>query len=79
MILALTSEITVLRARLDACERLLVANGTLAPGSVDAFDPDPAAQAERDEQRGRILDKVLRPMREAAQAELVKAQQQEGQ
>jgi hypothetical protein len=70
MILALTSELTVLRARLDACERLLAEAGVLAPGAVDAFQPDPAAQAERETLRGRTMAKVLRPMQELAQREL---------
>ena len=70
MIVSLTSEVTVLRARLDACERLLVAGGSLPAGGVDSFDPDPAVQAERDAQRQQILQKVFRPMREAALAEL---------
>jgi hypothetical protein len=70
MIMALTSEITVLRARLDACERLLVGAGLLPPGAVDLFDPDAAAQAEREVLRTRTIAKVLRPMHELAQQEL---------
>lgn len=70
MLVALTSELTVLRARLDACERLLAQAGVLAPGAIDAFDPDPAAQAERETLRTRTIARVLRPMQELAQAEL---------
>lgn len=32
MIVGLMSEMTVLRAHLDACERLLAASGALSPG-----------------------------------------------
>jgi hypothetical protein len=70
MIVALTSEVTVLRARLDACERLLGASGALVPGAVDSFEPDAAAAAEREALRKKTLDKVFRPLREAAEAEL---------
>jgi hypothetical protein len=70
MIMGLLSEITVLRARQDACERLLVSAGLLPPGAVDSFDPDPAAQAEREALRKRSIAKVLRPMQELAEQEL---------
>jgi hypothetical protein len=70
MILALTSEITVLRARLDACERLLVAEEVLRPGAIDNFAPDDAAQVEREALRTRTIAKVLRPMQELAAQEL---------
>lgn len=70
MIVGLTSEVTVLRARLDACERLLVAGGSLEPGAIDSFEPEGDAQAEREAQRRATLEKVFRPLREAALAEL---------
>lgn len=69
MIVALTSEVTVLRARLDACERLLAAGGALAPGAVDGFAPDAEAEAVREGLRRATLEKVFRPLREAAEAE----------
>ncbi|MBB5684932.1 hypothetical protein [Sphingobium boeckii] len=70
MIVGLTSEVTVLRARLDACERLLISAGALERGAIDQFDPPGDAQVERDAQRQRILAKVFRPLREAAQGDL---------
>ena len=70
MIVGLTSEITILRARLDACERLLEAGGALAQAAIDSFEPDAPAEAARELQRRAILEKVFRPMREAAAAEL---------
>jgi hypothetical protein len=70
MIVGLLSEITVLRARLDACERLLVAAKLLPPGAIDTFAPDTAAQAEREAMRNRSIAKVLRPMHELAEQEL---------
>ncbi|WP_049974277.1 hypothetical protein [Azospirillum sp. B4] len=73
MIVSLASEVTVLRARLDTCERLLVAAKVLAPGAIDTFSPDEAAQAERDGMRQHTLNKVFRPLQEAALADLAAA------
>ncbi|WP_157573235.1 hypothetical protein [Novosphingobium sp. AAP83] len=70
MVVGLTSEVTILRARLDAAERLLEASGVLAPGAVDGFEPDAEAEAARERQRRATVDKVFRPLREAALAEL---------
>ncbi len=70
MIVGLLSEITVLRARLDACERLLVEAKLLPAGAIDSFAPDAAAQAEREAMRTRSITKVLRPMQELAEQEL---------
>lgn len=70
MIVALTAELVVVRARLDACERLLAASGVLDPGAVDAFDPDPAAQAAREALRTATIAKVLRPLEERAARDL---------
>jgi len=62
MIMALTSEVSVLRERLDAHERLAVAGTAPTPTAVDAYEPDDAAEATRATQRQRILDKVCRPL-----------------
>lgn len=70
MIVALLSEVTVLRARLDTCERLLVAENVLRPDSIDTFTADDDARAEREAMRASTIAKVLRPMRELAEREL---------
>ena len=44
--------------------------GLLPPGAIDSFDPDAAAQAEREALRKRTIAKVLRPMQELAEQEL---------
>lgn len=75
MIVGLASEVTVLRARLDACERLLVASGSLVPGAIDGYEPDAAAGAERDAQRRQTMEKIFRPLREGAQADLAQMAQ----
>lgn len=69
MIVSLVSEVSILRARLDACERLLVGHGVLPQGAIDAFEPDAKGQEERDAQRRHIIAKVLRPLTEAAARE----------
>ena len=74
MIIALTSEVTVLRARLDAVERLLVEGGALQAGAVDAYVPDDVASKEREALRHATMKKVFRPLREAAEKELEAAQ-----
>jgi hypothetical protein len=62
MVMALTSEIAVLRERLDAHERLAAAGQPPTPANVDAYDPDEAVQQQRAASRKRILEKVCRPL-----------------
>lgn len=69
MIVGLASEVTVLRARLDAAERLLVAGGALQPGAIDGYAPDAEAGAERDAARAASMEKIFRPLREGALAD----------
>jgi hypothetical protein len=66
MIMALTSEVAVLRERLDAHERLNKVGQTATPESVDSFVPDEQVQRERGATRQRMLDKVCRPLLAAA-------------
>jgi hypothetical protein len=66
MILALTSELAVMRERIDTLERLLERAAVLDAGAVDAFAPDADAAAARDTLRRRIIAKVMRPVRDAA-------------
>jgi len=70
MIVSLTSEVTVLRARLDACERLLAKGGALEKGAIESFEPDLQAQTEREGQRRHTMHKVFRPLLEAASKDL---------
>ncbi len=65
MIVALTSEVAVLRARLDAFERLSEAAGGVSPEQIDAFAPDAEAESERAKQRQRLLRRVFRSLGEA--------------
>lgn len=73
MIVALTSEVTVLRARLDAFERLAQASGVVTQAAIDGFVPNAGADAERAALRARTLRRVFRSMREAAAEDLIAA------
>ena len=79
MILALTSELAILRTRLDTCERLLTAADILAPDAIETFTPNAAAEAEREGLRTRIIAKVMRPLGELAEQELAALTDQETQ
>lgn len=70
MIVALTSEITVLRARLDAFERLAEAKGLVAQADIDSFEPADEAAVARAALRQRTVRRVFRSMRESAAADL---------
>lgn len=62
MVMSLTSEVAVLRDRVDAHERLAAAGVVPAPDTVDAYDPDEAALKARAAQRQRLIAKVCRPL-----------------
>lgn len=66
MVAALTSEIAVLRSRLDTVERLAEQAGVFSREAIEAYVPEPAVEAEREGLRKRLIDKVFRPVREAA-------------
>jgi hypothetical protein len=62
MIMALTSEVAVLRERIDTHE-CLAAGGEAADNSaVDAFQPGETDEARRAAARERLIDKVCRPL-----------------
>jgi hypothetical protein len=63
MVLALLGELTVTRERLDTLERLLASARVLQQADIEAYQPDPAATAERDRLRQRQIAKVMRPLR----------------
>jgi hypothetical protein len=63
MVLALLGELTVTRERLDTLERLLASARVLQQADIEAYQPDPAAMAERDRLRQRQIAKVMRPLR----------------
>lgn len=75
MVMALTGELSVLRERLDAHERLLGEAGLpLRPAEVDAYVPDAEAREYRQAVRQRILRHVMRAINERLPPEELGAQ-----
>lgn len=64
--MTLAAELSVTRDRLDTVERLLAKRRVLGPEDVDRYEPDAAAEAQRETRRQAYLDRVLR----AVQGEL---------
>ena len=62
MLMALTSEVSVLRERLDAHERLQAEGKFSGPDAVDDYVPDEAVQKARGSLRQRLIAKVCRPL-----------------
>lgn len=60
ILLSLTGEVAVLRERLDSLERVLESRGLAVRDAIEGYQPDAAANAERDAWRERFLDTVLR-------------------
>lgn len=59
IVLALASEVSVMRDRVDTVELLGTQAGWLADGAVDGFVPDAAARARREAAREAYLGRVL--------------------
>ena len=66
MVTALTSEIAVLRERLDTTERLLERAGVFRLADLERFVADEAATLERERLRRGLISRVFRPVEEAA-------------
>lgn len=62
MIVALASEVSVLRERLDTHERLAERKGCFSVEQVDQFEPGPEIMQARAALRGEILDMVFKPV-----------------
>ena len=73
MVTALTSEITILRERLDTVERLAEDAGVFTREGIERYTPDAAAAAERDALRQRQIAKVFRPLRDEAERDARRA------
>ena len=58
--MAIAMEHAVTRQRLDALERVLEARGLMTRAELEAFRPDPAAEAERTQWMKAYIARVLR-------------------
>lgn len=66
VVLALAQELSVLRDRVDSIERLLDQKGSLTRAELEAFRPDPRAEAERQQRRADYLQRLFRVIRHEA-------------
>jgi hypothetical protein len=73
MVMQLMSEVSVLRERVDAHERLGAASQPVTPETVDDYVPDEAAVKARAAVRQRMIEKVCRPLLAADDAAEAKA------
>ena len=62
MVMALTSEVAVLRERIDAHESLAGSGKVPDTDNVDQYSPTEAEEARRKQHRDRLIDKVCRPL-----------------
>ncbi len=62
MLMALTSEVSILRERVDAHERLQAEGSFTGPEAVDDYTPDEDVQKFRGSLRQRLIAKVCRPL-----------------
>src|SRR3546814_11293188 len=66
LVTALAAQLAVTRERLDTVERLAEAAGLFGPDAVDRYVPDERAQGARDTIRQTLIDRIFRPIRDAA-------------
>ena len=59
-LLELTTEVSVIRERLDTVERLLDTQGSITRADIEAYHPDAATEAERATWREAYLKRVFR-------------------
>ena len=60
VMLALLGEVSVLRDRLDAHERLAARHGLFTAADIDEFEPSPDEAAARSSARDALLERTLR-------------------
>ena len=77
MVTALTGELAITRERLDTLERLVEKAGVVTQEQVESFTADEKQFEERLSLRKRLIAKVFRPLREAAERDLAKAKSNE--
>ncbi len=64
MILALATEVSALRERLDTHERLVEGGLPPSPGAVEAYAPGEAVEAARAAARRSLIDRITRVLLE---------------
>ncbi len=64
IVMALTSEVSVLHERLDTLERLLQTKGILSIAEIEAYQPDDEVAKEREQWRADYIARVLLVLQE---------------
>ncbi len=67
MITALTGELAITRERLDTLERLVDSAGIVKREDIETFEAAPDQAEQRHAIRYRLISKVFRPLRAAAE------------
>jgi hypothetical protein len=60
MIIALTTEVSVLTDRADLIERLLAEKGTITLEDIETWSPDDNARTERHDKREGLIRRIFR-------------------
>jgi len=68
IVLALASEVASIRDRLDTHERLAVSGKSPTPSSVEAYQPDPSAEDDREAWRDAYIRRLFRVLTEDIEA-----------
>jgi hypothetical protein len=68
MVMALASEVAVLREQLDTVVTLAAARGVISPDEIAAFAPSPEKTKERDEWRQAFIGRILYVLKAEADA-----------
>jgi len=66
VVLALTTELAVLRERLDTLERLAAERGLVVPTDLEAYEPSPEVRQQREAWRRDYVERVLRVLSDEA-------------
>lgn len=64
ILMVLTSEVSVLRERVDTIERLLEASGILSLLEIENYQPNDEVALEREQWRAEYIARVLRVLQE---------------
>jgi hypothetical protein len=66
--MALAGEVAVLRERLDTMERLLAAGGVVERSAIETYEPDGAAEVERQRWHAEFVSRILRVVQQEMEA-----------
>jgi hypothetical protein len=76
MVTELTGQLSITRERLDTLERLVDKAGVVNRADIESFQADTDAAEERQGIRYRLIARVFRPLRDAAQHDARKAREE---